>query len=149
MVVAVENVNTFATGFIPMLGETTINIGSLAGGVADNVIAPWAEARLMARLVTPAAEVEDLLRRWIADRAALEFEARTAQVGIFRQTVVPAAQRLASMAEESYKAGKANILTVIDAQRNASQVQQEYLDSLLLAQQAYAELEEVVGGSLD
>jgi acetylornithine deacetylase len=36
----------------PVLGETTINIGTVSGGVADNVIAPWAEARLMARLVT-------------------------------------------------------------------------------------------------
>src|SRR4051794_15299316 len=30
-----------------VLGETTVNIGSLAGGVADNVVAPTAEARLM------------------------------------------------------------------------------------------------------
>lgn len=91
-------------------------------------------------------------RRTIASQveaAALEFEARTAQVGIFRQTVAPAAQRLAGMAEESYKEGKANILTLIDAQRNASQVQQEYLESLLVAQQAFAELEEIVGASLD
>ncbi len=35
----------------PVLGATTINIGALSGGVADNVIAPWAEARLMIRLV--------------------------------------------------------------------------------------------------
>ena len=83
------------------------------------------------------------------ESASLEFDARTAQVGIFRQTVVPAAQRLAGMAEESYKAGKANILTVIDAQRNANQVQHDYLDSLLAAQQAFAELEEVVGAPLD
>jgi acetylornithine deacetylase len=62
----------------PMLGETTINIGSLAGGVADNVIAPWAEARLMARLVSSADAFEALLRRWIGERApsaALEVEA--------------------------------------------------------------------------
>ena len=58
-----------------MLGETTINIGSLAGGVADNVIAPWAEARLMARLVTPAADIENLLTRWVSGRATIEFEA--------------------------------------------------------------------------
>jgi acetylornithine deacetylase len=38
----------------PLLGATTLNVGGLAGGVADNVIAPWAEARCMARLVTPA-----------------------------------------------------------------------------------------------
>ena len=94
----------------------------------------------------------DATRRTIeaeVESAALEFEARTAQAGIFRRTVAPAAQRLASMAEESYKAGKANILTVIDAQRNANQVQQEYLDSVLAAQQSFAELEEVVGASLD
>ena len=38
----------------PLLGETTINIGMLSGGVADNVVAPSAEARMMARLVGPA-----------------------------------------------------------------------------------------------
>jgi acetylornithine deacetylase len=56
----------------PLLGETTVNIGSLAGGVADNVVAPWAEARLMARLVTPAAEVVERLRRWAGEGVALD-----------------------------------------------------------------------------
>lgn len=50
-----------------LLGETTINIGSLAGGVADNVVAPSAEARLMVRLVTPAGEIAELLREWAQD----------------------------------------------------------------------------------
>jgi len=56
----------------PMLGDTTINIGGIEGGVADNVIAPSAEARCMARLVTPAAELEHLLRNWVGERAAFE-----------------------------------------------------------------------------
>jgi len=56
----------------PVLGETTVNIGALAGGVADNVMAPWAEARLMLRLVTPAEQVWPLLREWAGDRATLE-----------------------------------------------------------------------------
>lgn len=56
----------------PLLGETTINIGSLAGGVADNVVAPWAEARLMARLVSPVGELTDVLHRWVGGRATLE-----------------------------------------------------------------------------
>jgi acetylornithine deacetylase len=56
----------------PLLGETTVNIGSLAGGVADNVVAPSAEARLMARIVSPADEVWARLERWIAGRATLE-----------------------------------------------------------------------------
>jgi acetylornithine deacetylase len=56
----------------PLLGETTINIGRLAGGVADNVVAPSAEARLMARLVTDADEVWARLQAWSAGRATLE-----------------------------------------------------------------------------
>jgi acetylornithine deacetylase len=55
-----------------LLGETTINIGRLAGGVADNVVAPSAEARLMARLVTGGDDVWALLQRWAAGRATLE-----------------------------------------------------------------------------
>lgn len=56
----------------PVLGLTTINIGQLSGGVADNVMAPWAEARLMARLVTPASELLALLQAWVGGRAHLE-----------------------------------------------------------------------------
>lgn len=54
------------------LGDTTINVGMLSGGVADNVMAPEAEARLMARLVTPPAAFEAFLRAWVGDRAELE-----------------------------------------------------------------------------
>ena len=56
----------------PLLGETTINIGSLAGGVADNVVAPSAEARIMARLVGPVDDVVTALRSWVGDRAAVD-----------------------------------------------------------------------------
>ncbi len=56
----------------PLLGRTTINIGGISGGVADNVIAPAAEARLMARLVTPAEDVFGVLQRWAEGRAHLE-----------------------------------------------------------------------------
>ncbi len=55
----------------PVLGATTINIGHLAGGVADNVIAPWAEARCMARLVGPPDELLALLERWVDGRATI------------------------------------------------------------------------------
>src|SRR5262249_54633758 len=58
-----------------VLGETTMNIGSLAGGVADNVIAPWAEARLMIRLVTPVEDVRRIIERWAEGRAVLEWGA--------------------------------------------------------------------------
>ncbi|HET7458204.1 MAG TPA: M20/M25/M40 family metallo-hydrolase, partial [Gemmatimonadaceae bacterium] len=55
-----------------LLGETTVNIGRLAGGVADNVVAPSAEARLMARLVSPVEETLERLRAWVGDRATVE-----------------------------------------------------------------------------
>jgi len=56
-----------------VLGATTLNIGSLSGGVADNVVAPWAEARMMIRLVTPVDDVARLIERWAHGRATLEW----------------------------------------------------------------------------
>ena len=69
-----------------LLGETTINIGMISGGVADNVLAPAAEARLMARLVTSPEEVWALLERWVGDRASIE---RGATVPPVRLGVLP------------------------------------------------------------
>lgn len=54
------------------LGETTINIGLISGGIADNVMAPEAEARLMARLVCEPEALTSLLRDWIGNRAEFE-----------------------------------------------------------------------------
>jgi acetylornithine deacetylase len=70
----------------PLLGATTINIGALSGGIADNVVAPSAEARLMIRLVSDAVDVEERLRRWAEPRATIEF---TAMVPPVRLHTVP------------------------------------------------------------
>jgi acetylornithine deacetylase len=56
-----------------LLGETTVNIGSIFGGVADNVVAPSAEARLMMRLVTPLETVKPTMERWAHGRATIEW----------------------------------------------------------------------------
>jgi len=48
-------------------------VGGLAGGVADNVVAPWAEARIMIRLVTPVDEVSKMIEDWAEGRASLEW----------------------------------------------------------------------------
>jgi acetylornithine deacetylase len=69
-----------------LLGETTINIGKLSGGVADNVLAPSAEARLMARLVTHGDVVWKLLTEWAGKRASLE---RTIEVPCVRLSTLP------------------------------------------------------------
>ncbi len=74
LVSLLAELETLALPTHPILGATTINIGTLAGGVADNVIAPEATARLMVRLVTPPAETLAVLRSWLGDRAELIVE---------------------------------------------------------------------------
>jgi acetylornithine deacetylase len=53
-------------------GETTVNIGTIEGGAALNVIPPSAQAGLAVRLTTPRAPIEDALRSLIRDRGELE-----------------------------------------------------------------------------
>ncbi|MEO8334522.1 MAG: M20/M25/M40 family metallo-hydrolase [bacterium] len=69
-----------------LLGETTINIGKLSGGVADNVLAPAAEARLMVRLVTHGDAIWKLLTDWANGRAQLE---RSTEVPFVRLSTLP------------------------------------------------------------
>lgn len=84
-----------------------------------------------------------------AESAYFQLSAREAEVTLYKQTLVPAARQLEELAEESYKSGKANILTVLGAQRDVQQVESEYLNSLLAMQTSFAELEETVGAPLD
>src|SRR5688572_608866 len=53
-------------------GETTVNIGTIEGGVALNVIPAKAEAGLLIRLTTPRATIEEALRNVIRGRAEIE-----------------------------------------------------------------------------
>jgi acetylornithine deacetylase len=52
-------------------GPSTLNIGTLAGGVAPNIIADEARADLMIRLVGDSSETKAALQRAAAGRAAL------------------------------------------------------------------------------
>jgi outer membrane protein TolC len=91
-------------------------------------------------------------RRAVAARveaAYYEWVTRQTQVDLYRETLVPAARRLESLAEESYRAGKANFLIVLASQRDVQDVESQYRESLLALQIAFAELEETVGAALD
>ena len=91
-------------------------------------------------------------RRSVAGRveqAYFELHARRTQVELYRDTLLPSGRKLEDLAEESYKAGKSDILYVLAAQRDAQQLKNDYLDSLYALQAAYAELEEIVGVPLD
>jgi cobalt-zinc-cadmium efflux system outer membrane protein len=83
------------------------------------------------------------------ESALFDLEARRSQVELYRHTLLPASRRLNDLAEDSYRAGKANILTVLGAQRDVQQMERDYLDSLLAMQSAFARLEEAVGVRLN
>ena len=56
----------------PFFGGTTVNIGTISGGTALNVIPPRAEAGLAIRLTTSRAPVEQMLREIVGDRGEIE-----------------------------------------------------------------------------
>jgi cobalt-zinc-cadmium efflux system outer membrane protein len=81
--------------------------------------------------------------------AYFDYLAKSHQVGEYRDKVLPGNLRLEEMAEESYRAGKTNLLTLLDAQRRLSDARKAYLDALFAAQSSFAVLEEAVGAPLD
>jgi cobalt-zinc-cadmium efflux system outer membrane protein len=83
------------------------------------------------------------------ESAYLELQARQTQAQLYRETILPSSRQLEEMSEESYRAGKASILTVLGVQRDVQQGERDYLDSLLAVQSAFSQLEEAVGAPLD
>jgi acetylornithine deacetylase len=57
-----------------VLGDTTMNIGSIGGGVAANVLAPAAEALLLFRVVRKADDLRRLIEQSVRGRASIESE---------------------------------------------------------------------------
>lgn len=53
-------------------GETTVNVGTIEGGLALNVIPPRAEAGIAVRLTTPRIEIETLLEEIVKTRGKIE-----------------------------------------------------------------------------
>ena len=78
-----------------------------------------------------------------------DYAAKAHQAQQYRDKILPQTMRIEAMAEDSYKAGKTNVLTLIDSQRRLNDVQKAYIDALLAAQTSFAVLEESVGTSLD
>jgi acetylornithine deacetylase len=57
----------------PTLGPTTMNIGTIKGGVAANVIPPDAEAELLLRVVSDTGSLKRLIEEAVARRAQIEY----------------------------------------------------------------------------
>jgi acetylornithine deacetylase len=64
-----NDVRALALPAHPVLGETTCNIGTIAGGLQANVIPDFAKAELMFRTVIDVAGIKNLLAQTIAGRA--------------------------------------------------------------------------------
>jgi cobalt-zinc-cadmium efflux system outer membrane protein len=93
----------------------------------------------------------DAVRRQVeaAVFAALErATAQKAQVEAFRATLVPTATTIQGLVEESYRLGRDSILTTLVAQRALRDVKTEYLEALLALQAAVADLEDILGASI-
>ena len=57
----------------PVLGETTVNIGTMHGGTEANIIPALCEAELMFRLVSDVAPIRDAVAAWAEGKAELEW----------------------------------------------------------------------------
>lgn len=72
-------------------------------------------------------------------------QAQRQRTDAFTQRLVPTAVDLEALAEESYRAGRTSVLSVIDAQRTVRDVRDEALQAALDLQTTIAELEELLG----
>jgi acetylornithine deacetylase len=57
----------------PVLGRTTVNIGTIRGGTEANIIPALCESELMFRLVGDGASLREVITTWAKDRAELEW----------------------------------------------------------------------------
>jgi acetylornithine deacetylase/succinyl-diaminopimelate desuccinylase-like protein len=57
----------------PILGETTVNIGTIRGGTEANIIPGECEAELMFRLVGDPEPVKEIIERWADGKAELTY----------------------------------------------------------------------------
>ncbi len=65
---AIEAIRKIPLPVDPVLGDGTLNIGTLAGGRAPNVVADHAKAEIMIRLVSDPAPVKEVVLRAVGNR---------------------------------------------------------------------------------
>lgn len=81
--------------------------------------------------------------------AFIKYQAATFQAQNYTKDILPEAQELEQLAEDSYKEGKTGILSVIEAQRNVRQIRLQYFETLVQLQTAIADLETAAGVELE
>jgi len=113
------------------------NQGQISQSLANQQVLS-AEATAMERAVSARLEA-----------GYFDIKAQQTQVELYSVKLLPVARQVESMAEESYRSSKASILSVLQAQQNAQEVERSYLESLFALQSMLAGLEETVGGPIE
>ncbi|MFB3921316.1 MAG: TolC family protein [Terriglobia bacterium] len=113
------------------------NQGEIAQSLAaDQVLSAESDAR--ARAISARLEAR-----------YFEIKAQETQVELYRIKLLPVARQVEGLAEESYRAGRTSILSVVQAQQSIQEVERSYLESLFALQSMIADLEEAIGGPID
>ncbi len=100
------------------------------------------EAGLAAR-----ADRENLLRADLK-MALYRFRDAGRKIDLYRDTLTPLAEQSLSVAQQSWEAGKADFLSVIDAERQALEFQLQYERARASREQCLSEIEMLVGREL-
>ena len=109
------------------------NQGEIAGSLA-------ATSQLRAQREATQRTIENALFGAVA-----RIQAQRQRADAYTNRLVPTAVDLESLAEESYRAGRTSVLSVLDAQRTVRDVRDEALQAALDVQTSIAELEELLG----
>jgi acetylornithine deacetylase/succinyl-diaminopimelate desuccinylase-like protein len=73
----VQDIRVYDWGTSELLGESTINIGKISGGLAMNVVPDAATVTVLHRVVSSTSEVQKEVEGLIAGRGAIEYHARS------------------------------------------------------------------------
>lgn len=100
-------------------------------------------AQLRARRAATLRTIENTIAGTIA-----RIDAERRQLEAFERRLVPTANDLQSLAEESYRAGRTSVLGLLDSQRSLRELRRDALQAALDLQLSLAELEEILGTAL-
>ncbi|MEE9180385.1 MAG: peptidase dimerization domain-containing protein, partial [Vicinamibacteria bacterium] len=84
---ALQKIREADWGQSDVLGPSTVNIGTLSGGLAPNVIAPEAAAGVLVRVVGKASEVEAKLVEVLGDAPNLSYEVLSRNDAVLCETL--------------------------------------------------------------
>jgi acetylornithine deacetylase len=69
----IERIRRLPLPVDPLLGQSTLNLGLIGGGVAPNVIPPAASAQLLIRTVEPTGPLKDAIKTLLAPGVTVDF----------------------------------------------------------------------------